>query len=188
MGALVIERLGIAGVPEVVQLDVGVQYVAVVPDAARARRLAGRVAGRADLPAGAVVRSGGVVRLVPAGGGLLPHLTVLGNLVRAYRVARGRVPKARVVEACQAWAAQCGLDDVLQRYPYEISPGRRRLAGVARALCADAAVIVLEDADGLPTWGVLLNPDHNPGLLRAALLLITPHRERAVGFRELSGA
>ncbi|MGH3994980.1 MAG: hypothetical protein ACRDSN_21260, partial [Pseudonocardiaceae bacterium] len=164
-------------------------YAAVVPDAGQARWLADLITGLADLPPGAVVRSDGPVRLVPADGGLLPHLTVQQNLVRAHRVARERVPRARAVEACQVRASRCGLDeDVLKRYPYEITPGRRRLAGVARALCAEAAVIVLEDAAGLPTWKVLLNLEHNPELLRPALLLITADGRRADGFKDLHHA
>lgn len=185
MRAVRISGLGIEGLPEVLQLDVGMRYAAVIADAGRARRLADLVTGLADPPAGGAVDRGGPARLVPAEGGLLPHLTVLKNLVRAYRAARRQVPRARAVEACQGLASQCGVGDVLQRYPYEIAPGRRRLAGVARALCAEAMVIVLEDADGLPTWDVLLDPEHNPGLLGVALLLVTPDQGRAAGFARL---
>ena len=185
MCAVTISGLGIEGFPAVVQLDVGMRYAAVIADPGRARRLADLMTGLADPPVGAVVERFGSARLVPAEGGLLPHLTVLKNLVRAYRAARRQVPRARAVEACHALATQCGIGDVLARYPYEIAPGRRRLAGVARALCGEATVIVLEDSDGLPTWDVLLHPELNPGLLGAALLLITPDRARAAGFEEL---
>lgn len=185
---VVIELSRIAGLPEVAQLDAGERYAVVVPEPAAARRLADLVVGLATPPPGAVVRRAGPVRLVPAEGGLLPHLTVLRNLVRAYRVVQPRVPRARAVEACEAMANQCGLGDDLRRYPFEIAPGRRRLAGVARALCADATVIVLEDADGLPRWDVLLDADHSPDLHRAAFLLVTPRHARAIGFKELGSA
>lgn len=181
-------RMGIAGFPEVVTLEVGARYAAMVADAGQARELADIVTGLADPPAGAAASSDARIRLVPAEGGLLPHLTVLKNLVRAFRVARKRVPVATAVESCQVLARQCALGDVLDRYPYEIAPGRRRLAGVARALCAEPTVIVLEDAAGLPTWDVLLGPDRNPGLLGVALLLVTTTRGRAAGFRELGVA
>ena len=71
------------------------------------------------------------------------------------------------------------------RYPHEVTAGRRRLAGVARALGAQPAAIVLEDAAGLPTWGTLLDFSGNPELLSTALLLITPRDDRAAGFREV---
>jgi len=188
MGVLMLERLPIDGVPEVVRLDAGVRYAALVADPGRARLLADLVTGLAELPPGAAVTGDGPVRLVPADGGLLPHLTVLQNLVRAHRLARRQVPRRRAVEACREWAAQCGLDDVARRYPHELTPGRRRMGGVARALSSEAEVIVLEDAVGLPTWATLLNLEHNPDLLGKALLLITPDRERATGFTELDGA
>lgn len=180
-----ISGLGIEGFPAAVQLYVGTRYAAVIADPGRARRLADLMAGLVDLPVGAVVERFGPARLVPAEGGLLPHLTVLRNLLRAYRAAHRRVPRTRAIEACHALATPCGVGDVLQRYPYEIAPGRRRLAGVARALCGEAKVIVLEDADGLPTWEALLHSVNNPGLLGAALLLITPDRGRTAGFVEL---
>jgi hypothetical protein len=55
------------------------------------------------------------------------------------------------------------------------------VTGVARALRGGPAVIVLEDARGLPTWGSLLRFD-NAELLRPLLLLITTDPERTTGF------
>lgn len=190
MGVLLLERLGIAGVPVVAELDVGMQYAAVVADVDQARRLSDVVTGLADPPMGAVVRRYGdrPVCLVPAEGGLLPHLTVEENLVRSYRATHRRAPRTMAAKAGKALVKQCGLDNIRDHYPHQIAPGRRRRAGVARALCAEAAVIVLEDSDGLPTWGSLLDPDRDPGLLRAAMLLVTHDRGRAAGFLELGSA
>ncbi len=188
MGVLELERLPVPGVPEVVRLANGGQYALVTGDATSARLMADVVAGLVEPPGTTVVRGTGPVRLVPADGGLLPHLTVGQNLVRAHRVARRRVPRGRAAEACQVCASRCGLDDdVLRRHPYEITPGRRRLAGVARALCAEAAVVVLEDAAGLPTWKAVLNLEHTPELYWPALLLVTSDERRADGFRDLRG-
>lgn len=125
----------------------------------------------------------GTCRLVPAEGGLLPHRTVLGNLVHGNRIGR-IIPRARAVEEVALTAAGCGLDDVLGRYPHEITAGRRRVAGLARALCGLPAVttVVLEDAPDLPTWPNLLEAVHAPELYSVALLLLTHDAERAVGF------
>ncbi|HET8643125.1 MAG TPA: hypothetical protein VFM37_14410 [Pseudonocardiaceae bacterium] len=191
MDALVLEGVPIAGVPENVRLRAGQRYAAVTADGEQARLLADLVTGLTPAPDKAVVRSGGPVRLVPADGGLLPHLSVLQNLVRSYRLMHRSVPKALAADTCRASAGRYGLGEVLDRYPCQITPGHRRRAGVARALCAGAKVIVLEDLAGLPTWGNVLDVGHDPELLRAALLLVVSRGAepgRTGGFVRLAGA
>jgi ABC-type thiamine transport system ATPase subunit len=179
MDGLLLERL--PGLPAQLQLAIGKQLALVVADAATARFAADLITGLEDPPVDVVVKAGGPVRLVPAEGGLLPHLTVLGNVVHGHTVTH-RVTRRAAEEESQMTAGLCGLGDVLDRYPHEITPGRRRLAGLARALRADRAVIVLEDAAGLPTWGSLLQYKANPLLKSAALLLITTDNARTDGF------
>jgi ABC-type taurine transport system ATPase subunit len=179
MDGLLLE--GLPGIPRQLRIDVGEQRAVVVAHAAAARQMADVVAGLDEPPQGAVVKTSGAVRLVPAEGGLLPHLTVLGNVVHGHTVTH-RVTRRAAADECRVTATRCGLEDVLERYPHEITPGRRRLAGVARALRAHPAVIVLEDAAGLPTWGSLLRFEHNPELWSAALLLITTDSARTTGF------
>ena len=182
MDGLLLERM--PGLPQRLRVDVGEQRALVMPSAATARRLADVLIGVDDPPDRAVVKAAGTVRLVPAEGGLLPHLTVLGNVVHGHTVTH-RVTRKAAEEESRVTASRCGLEDVLDRYPHEITPGRRRLAGVARALRAHPSVIVLEDAGGLPTWGSLLRFDHNPELWSAALLLITTNASRTAGFRNV---
>jgi ABC-type taurine transport system ATPase subunit len=184
MQGLLLERLPVPGVPAEVRIDVGEQRSLVVADAAQARRLADLVSGIEQTPPGVTVKAAGAVRLVPAEGGLLPHLTVLGNIVHGHTVAH-RVTRRAAADESRVTASRCGLEDVLHRYPHEITSGRRRLAGVARALRAHPAVIVLEDAAGLPTWDSLLRFDHNPELWSAALLLISTDPARTSGFRHV---
>ena len=180
MDALLLERL--PGLPERLRIDIGEQRALVMPSAAAARQLGDLLIGAEEPPDGAVVKTAGAVRLVPAEGGLLPYLTVLGNVVHGHTVTH-RITRKAAEEECRVTAARCGLEDVLDRYPHEITPGRRRLAGVARALRAHPSVIVLEDASGLPTWGSLLRLESNPELWSAALLLITTDSARTTGFR-----
>jgi hypothetical protein len=182
--ALRLERAGIDGLPEVVRLEAGRRYAAVIAHPRQARGLADLVSGLVDPPPGAVLARSGPARLVPADGGLLPHLTVLGNLVRAYRVST-RAARGWATTWCTQFASRCGLEDALGRYPCQLNDGRRRVAGVVRARLAEPAVIVLEDAAGFPTWGQLLDPQRDPGLLDAAQLLVTPQRKRTAGFEEV---
>jgi ABC-type taurine transport system ATPase subunit len=184
MQGLLLERLPVPGVPAKVRIDIGEQRSLVVADAARARWLADLVSGIEQTPPGVTVKAGGAVRLVPAEGGLLPHLTVLGNIIHGHTVAH-RVTRRAAADESRVTGSRCGLEDVLDRYPHEITSGRRRLAGVARALRAHPAVIVLEDAAGLPTWDSLLRFDHNPELWSAALLLISTDAARTNGFRHV---
>jgi len=173
---------GLPGIPELVRVDVGEQRALLVADTATARHCADLITGIEEPADEQVVKADGPVRLVPAEGGLLPHLTVLDNVIHGHTVRHQVTHKAAVAESRET-AARCGLEDVLKRYPHEITPGRRRLAGVARALRAHPTVIVLEDAAGLPTWGSLLRFDHKPELWSPALLLITTDAARATRFR-----
>lgn len=182
MEGLLLERVPVPGVPARVRVEIGEQRSLVVPDSFAARRLADLISSLEQQPPGVTVKTGGAVRLVPAEGGLLPHLTVLGNVVHGHTVTH-RVTRRAAAAESRVTASRCGLEDVLHRYPHEITPGRRRLAGVARALRAHPAVIVLEDAPGLPTWSSLLRLDQNPELWSTAILLITTDDSRASGFR-----
>ncbi|TWD79811.1 hypothetical protein FB561_0877 [Kribbella amoyensis] len=181
MDGLLLERL-LPAYPESLRLDIGVQRSLLTGSVDEARYCADVIVGQEDPPEGAVVKASQPVRLVPAEGGLLPHLTVLGNIVHGHTVTH-RVTRRAAEGVCRMTASSCGLEDVLDRYPHELTPGRRRLAGVARALRAVPAVIVLEDAAGLPTWGSLLRFDKtNPELFSAAFLLITTDADRTTGF------
>jgi ABC-type polar amino acid transport system ATPase subunit len=179
MDGLLLER--VPGLPERLHVEVGEQRAVVVPQAADRRRVADIVSGLDEVPPGAIVLPGGPVRLVPAEGGLLPHFTVLGNVMHGHLTTQS-ITRQAAREQSMVQAMGCGLEDVLDRYPHEITPGRRRLAGVARALAAYPRAIVLEDANGLPTWGSLLSIRPNLDVTSVALLLITTSTTRTAGF------
>ncbi|MFB6721559.1 hypothetical protein ACFCV3_15400 [Kribbella sp. NPDC056345] len=175
----------VPGLPAQLLVDIGEQRAVVMPSSADRRRLADLVTGAEDPPEGVVVRAGGpkrLVRLVPAEGGLLPHLTVLGNIVHGHKAAR-RLTTREARQQSHTRATNCGVENLLDRYPHQLTPGRRRLAGVARALGAHPRVLLLEDANGLPTWGSLLAISSNPDLRSSAILLITTSAARTAGFR-----
>lgn len=79
------------------------------------------------------------IALVPAGGGLLPHLNVRRNIAYGGDAAHAaeRVHDLR-------------LSGIQKRHPHELSAAQRLRVGVARALCHSRrpAVIVFEDRHG----------------------------------------
>jgi ABC-type thiamine transport system ATPase subunit len=85
------------------------------------------------------------VALVPCGGGLLPHLTVEGNA--GFGLA-GRVPRFTRQRVVREVLDRLQLESVRRQRPPEISPVQRLRAAVARALCAGAGAVVVEDRRG----------------------------------------
>lgn len=78
---------------------------------------------------------------LPRFGGVLTDLIPLPGAGRARRVARDR--------ACGI-AAFLGIEDTLDRYPSELPLGKRRLIELARALCIEPRLLLLDEpASGL---------------------------------------
>lgn len=148
MASLRLQSLGwkTAGVSFVLELTVESGEVAVVlatPDTAAS--LADVLLGLA-LPDDGSVRVGdrdvtGLppgrrgIALVPAGGGLLPHLTVERNV--AY--AGGDAPR---------WMRRLRLEGIARFQPHELSPVQRLQVALARALSTEPAAVVFEDRTG----------------------------------------
>jgi branched-chain amino acid transport system ATP-binding protein len=91
---------------------------------------------------------------------LFDDLTVEENLlVAAERAGAGAILRDVFLPARAShrdavdWAiAVCSLEDVVDRYPTEISHGRRKLVGVARALAHEPRLVLLDEpAAGLDT-------------------------------------
>jgi ABC-type thiamine transport system ATPase subunit len=87
------------------------------------------------------------IGLVPAGGGLLPHLTVERNLVLAARDGRGG---SQVHGRVGFMAARMRIEGFLHARPHELAHDERLTVALARALCRHrpVKVVLVEDHTG----------------------------------------
>ena len=212
MRGLRLDRLEVAGVCPSLSLDVraGEVRAAIVPDQQAVHALANTVVGLEEPDDGRVLvdntavsgqhadhrhhrrhRSGRRsrhcrIRLVPAGGGLVPELTVLDNIVNA-QCPTARASREQSDEMVDDAIDAFGLHPLVDRRPERLTDGERRLAGLALALCWEPSAVVLEDAPGLPTWDAVLAEQRRrrspePGVepfAGVAVLLITTDAARA---------
>ncbi len=164
------------------RLDLRVEHgeaVVVATDARAATALADVLLGLARPVSGSVYHRGHDVTaappgrrgiaLVPAGGGLLPHLTVERNV--AY--GGDRAHAADRIRDLQ-------LEGIRALRPHELSPAQRLRVAVARALChqRDPVAIVFEHRAGGPPYRPATEAACACG---AAVLVLTDTPERHDG-------
>ena len=76
--------------------------------------------------------------------GLLPHRTALENV--AYSLEIRGLPRAERDRRAMEWVETVGLAGYENHYPAELSGGMQQRVGLARALCADAGILLMDEA------------------------------------------
>jgi len=76
--------------------------------------------------------------------GLMPHHTVIDNV--AFGLKTQGVPKAERYEKAKQWLADVGLAGYEKQYPAQLSGGQQQRVGLARALCTDAEILLMDEA------------------------------------------
>lgn len=79
--------------------------------------------------------------------GLFPHFTVERNIGLVPRISGW--PEDRIGQRVRELMQLVGLESVLaSRYPHQLSGGQRQRVGVARALAADPAILLMDEPFG----------------------------------------
>lgn len=76
--------------------------------------------------------------------GLLPHYTVLDNV--AFGLQAQGIDKKIRQEKALVWLKDVGLDGYENQYPSQLSGGQQQRVGLARALCTDAEILLMDEA------------------------------------------
>ena len=77
---------------------------------------------------------------------LFPHLTVQDNV--AYGLKVQGVPKPERMESALRWLSNVGLDGFERQLPRQLSGGMQQRVGLARALCTDPDILLMDEPFG----------------------------------------
>ncbi len=76
--------------------------------------------------------------------GLMPHRSVIENV--AYGLTVQGVDKKERLAKAQEWLDTVGLSGYENQYPSQLSGGQQQRVGLARALCTDADILLMDEA------------------------------------------
>lgn len=76
--------------------------------------------------------------------GLMPHHSVIDNVAFGLKIQG--VDKKQRLEKAKTWLSDVGLEGYENQYPAQLSGGQQQRVGLARALCTDAEILLMDEA------------------------------------------
>jgi len=76
--------------------------------------------------------------------GLMPHKTIIENV--SFGLAVQKIEKKERYEKALRWIDDVGLSGYEDQYPSQLSGGQQQRVGLARALCTDAEILLMDEA------------------------------------------
>ncbi|MFQ3229746.1 quaternary amine ABC transporter ATP-binding protein [Reinekea sp.] len=76
--------------------------------------------------------------------GLMPHYTIIENI--AFGLQAQGIDKKTRHDKAMVWLEDVGLSGYENQYPSQLSGGQQQRVGLARALCTDAEILLMDEA------------------------------------------